>query len=191
MDDGKLTLRSYRLAFQLERRLHRVDRFRIPVPYGIPLTALAYAAATFMLVLALGPVPVAGPLLAALPLPIRWVLLPGLGAHLLCRTRSDGRPAHEALAAWLVFRLGPRHLVALGHVQRVQHYELDLIAVATDERTASYPPGQVPGPATVLLRQPARLTVSRGDARLRQLEDRPMSRPRQLDLAAGQRLVIE
>src|SRR3954464_3528188 len=104
MDDNKITLRSYRLAFDIERRLHRVDRFRIPVPYGIPLTALGYAAAGLLLVLILRQIPVASALLAVLPLPIQLVLRPETLSFLRCRVRADGRPAHEAALAWLSYR---------------------------------------------------------------------------------------
>jgi hypothetical protein len=92
MDDNKITLRSYRLAFDIERRLHRVDRFRIPVPYGIPLTALGYATGGLVLVLILRQLPVASALVAVLPLPIQLVLLPGALSFVLCRMRADGRP---------------------------------------------------------------------------------------------------
>lgn len=59
MADDKITLRSYRLAFELERRLHRIDRFRIPVPYGVPLAGLGYAAIIAIGLLVLSGVPVA------------------------------------------------------------------------------------------------------------------------------------
>jgi hypothetical protein len=52
MDDGRIRLRSYRLAFALERRIHRIDTFRIPLPYGLPLAALGWAAGAAVLVLA-------------------------------------------------------------------------------------------------------------------------------------------
>src|SRR3954451_20587514 len=94
-----LTLRWYRLAFQLERRLHRIDRFRIPVPYGIPLAGLGYGAAAAVTVLAASSLPLVGASLSLLPWPLRLPLLPAAAAHALCRTWADGRPAYEALVA--------------------------------------------------------------------------------------------
>src|SRR4051794_40781458 len=100
MDEGKITLRSYRLAFELERRLHRIDRFRIPVPYGIPLVGLAYATALAAVVIILSGTPVIGAMIGLLPWPLRLIVLPGLATRALCHTRADGRPAHEAIAAY-------------------------------------------------------------------------------------------
>ena len=55
-----LTIRSYRLAFALERRIHKIDRYRLPVPYGVPLRGLAYAVVVLAVVLALTALPVSG-----------------------------------------------------------------------------------------------------------------------------------
>src|SRR3954468_21538998 len=135
MDDNKITLRSYRLAFDIERRLHRVDRFRIPVPYGIPLTALGYAAAGLLVVLVLRQLPATSTLLAVLPLPIQLILLPGAASFLLCRVRPDGRPAHEAILAWLVHRATARHLVTLEACRGPRADELGgWLSIVGDER---------------------------------------------------------
>jgi hypothetical protein len=72
-DEDSLPIRSYRLYFELERRIHKIDRWRIPVPYGVPLRGLAYgvplrglaygAAALAAVLLASG-APLAGQLLS-------------------------------------------------------------------------------------------------------------------------------
>lgn len=190
MADRGVTLRSYRGAFELERRIHRIDRFRIPVPYGVPLVALAYGVATASVVLVAGAVPVFGGLLAAIPWPIRLFFLPALGAHLLCRAGSDGRPAHEVLLARLMFLLSPKHLVGLGPDRRAAVRAVGELAIVPDETSAAYWPGTVVGPARVLLRQPARLTASGRRVEVRQLEDRPMLGGRVVVLPAGRRLVF-
>jgi hypothetical protein len=191
MDDNKITLRSYRLAFDLERRLHRVDRFRIPVPYGIPLTALGYAASGLLLVLVLRHLPVASALLAVLPLPIQLVLLPGAASFLLCRVRPDGRPAHEAVLAWLVYRATARHLVTLRPCGGPRIEELDEgLSIAGDERDPVLRPGRVSGPAVVRLGQPVRITPKGRRLALVQLEDRPLARARELEVGDRQVLVI-
>ena len=52
--DQTVTIRSYRLAFALERRIFRIERYRLPLPYGLPLRGLAYAALALALVLLAG-----------------------------------------------------------------------------------------------------------------------------------------
>src|SRR3954471_22555571 len=132
MSDNKLILRSYRLAFEVERRIHRVDRFRIPVPYGIPLVALGYWAGVLVVFLIAGALPVLGALLSALPWPIRLILLPGLVTRALCHRRADGRPTHEAITAYVLFRASAKHLAALAAVSRPDGH-LDALPVACDE----------------------------------------------------------
>src|SRR4051812_11298342 len=188
MDGDRITLRSYRLAFQLERRLHRIDRFRIPVPYGVPLVGLAYGAAAAVGVVVLSGLPVAGELADRLPWPMRLILVPALVAHLLCRTRDDGRPTHDALVARLLFLVRARHYVGLEPVRHTRLQHLADVTFASDERCPFYRKGRVLGPAHVLLRQPARAAVRGQTVELQQLEDRPMLTARQLVLGDGQEL---
>src|SRR4051794_3780738 len=190
MDDRRLTLRSYRLAFELERRIHRIDRFRIPLPYGLPLVALGYGAGALAVVLLAQSLPVAGGVLSLVPLPFRLILIPAGAAHLLCRTGADGRPAHEALAARAAFALGPRHLVGLERAPRCSPPDGAEVVVVADESGSEYRAGVVHGPVRMLLRQPARLTARPGRAELTPLGDRPMFRPREVHLAEGEQLVV-
>lgn len=188
-DDGRFVLRSYRLAFELERRVHRIDRYRIPLPYGLPLVALGYDAALLVAVVALRGAPGLGSLLALLPLPVQLVFLPGLGAHLLCRATADGRPAHEALAARIRFLVLPRRLVGLRRVPPQPDVSGRLAAVG-DERTADLPCGTLKGPAEVAIGQPARAVLKRRSIELQQVEDRPMLHARVVRLRATERLVV-
>jgi hypothetical protein len=192
MDDNKITLRSYRLAFDIERRLHRVDRFRIPVPYGIPLTALGYATGGLVLVLILRQLPMASVLLAVLPLPIQLALLPGAVSFVLCRVRADGRPAHEAALAWLLYRCAARELVTLRPRRGPRADALDEpLAIVGDERDPVLRRGRVRGPALVRLGQPVRITPTGRRLTLVQIEDRPLARARALEVSDRQVLVIE
>jgi hypothetical protein len=190
MSDGKVTLRSYRLAFNLERRLHRIDRFRIPVPYGVPLVGMAYALVIGIALALAGQLPLLGGPVQLLPWPMRLILLPGLGARVLCQTRADGRPAHEVLAAYVVFRLGPRRLVGLQRSCGVGLARLDDVTIAPDEFLPVYRAGTIVGPARLLLRQPARIEVKGRRIAVKQLADRPMLRARELQLADRQRVVV-
>ena len=190
MSDNTLTLRSYRLAFEVERRLHRIDRFRIPVPYGIPLVALGYWAVVMVAFLLVGTLPVIGSVLAALPWPIRLILLPGLVTRALCHQRADGRPAHEAMAAYLTFLVAAKHLVGLEPV-RHGNVSLGALAIAADEHAERCPRGAVTGPCSVLLRRPARLEVRGRAVILPPLDDADaLGEPQELTLPPGARMEV-
>lgn len=187
-DDGRIVLRSYRLAFELERRLHRIDRYRIPLPYGVPLAALGYAAGLLVVVLALRGVPVAGAALRALPIPVQLVFLPGLGAHGLYRVTADGRPAHELLLARMLFAAGPKELVALRATPSAEDLERPIM-LAPDERGTRLRAGSISGAVEVALRAPARLRGGRRP-RLEGLASTSLKAPRRIVVADGQRLEV-
>lgn len=189
MDDRRIRLRSYRLAFELERRIHRIDSFRIPLPYGLPLAALGWAAATLVLVLTAGPVPVVGDLLGLAPMPVRLLFVPGLVAHLLCRVTGDGRPVHEALLARAAFCVRPRRRLGLDPVARFALSD-EAVPCVPDERTEVYRAGTVTGPVMVALRLPARVEISGATARLTPAEQRSMLVAQEVCLREGQRLVV-
>lgn len=189
MSDNKLILRSYRLAFEVERRIHRVDRFRIPVPYGIPLVALGYWAVVMVGFLVAGALPVLGTLLSALPWPLRLILLPGLVTRALCHKRADGRPAHEAISAYLTFLLSAKHLVGLAAVPHEDGH-LETLAVAGDEHGTRWPRGVVRGPCTVLLRRPARVELRARVVSVVPLAGDELREPQEVALPAGLRMEV-
>jgi hypothetical protein len=192
MEDGRFLVRSFRVVFELERRIHRVDRWRIPVPHGIPLQALAYAAAALLLVLLLSGVPLAGHVLGSLAPPLRLVILPVTVAYLLTRLRADGRPAHAAALAWLRHATSPsrvsgfRASLRTGRVVR-----LGEVALVPDERWARYRRAVVVGPVQLVLRFPARAHARARGLRLERAAGGPMLRGRTLKLGAGRRLEVE
>src|SRR5215831_10748995 len=100
MDEPR-QIRSYGVVFSLERRLHRIDRFRIPLPYGLPLRSVGYGAFVLVVVLAAARVPGLGQVVARLPVPVRFAVLPIVGAVLLTRLRVDGRRAGAAGVAFV------------------------------------------------------------------------------------------
>lgn len=189
MSDNKLILRSYRLAFEVERRIHRVDRFRIPVPYGIPLVALGYWAVVMVVFLVADTLPILGAFLSALPWPIRWILLPGLVTRALCHTRADGRPTHEAIAAYVAFRISSKHLVGLAAVPRTDGH-LEPLAVAGDEHGDRCPRGVVRGPCTVLLRRPARVELRARVVSVVPLIGDELREPQEVTLPARARMEV-
>jgi hypothetical protein len=185
-----LTIRSFRLAFQLERRIHRIDRFRLPLPYGLPLRGAAYAVAAVFVVIALSRLPVVGTALGVLPWPIRFGVVPVALAQALMQVQLDGRPAHEALGAWLRLRLGARRVVVFAAARPTPTMHLDDVAVAPDDREARYRRGVVSGEGAVILRQEATVAASGSTLSVMATADRPRYRGRRVALKRGQRVVL-
>ena len=185
-----MVIRSYRDVFDLERRIHRLDRFRVPVPHGIPLRGLAYGIAALLALLLLSELPLLGAALGALPAPLRLVVLPAGVAMLLTQVKVDGRSAHTAAAAWARMALAPKRLVGMAPAPADEALVLGEVAFSPDEHASHYRRAAVLGPARVLLRYPARAHRSGSTLWLDQLEARPMYRGKVVSLRAGQRLVF-
>jgi hypothetical protein len=181
-DDDALPIRSYRLCFELERRIHKIDRWRIPVPYGVPLRGIAYAVSASAAVLVASRVPLLGAALSAVHPAIRLVLLPVGAGYLLCQLRVDGRPAHAAGIAWLRHRLRRRRLAACRSIAAAGPVRLGDVVIAPDEASSRYRPAVVRGPASLLLRYPARARRRRSVLEIRQRAATPMWRGKRLRL---------
>src|SRR5947209_598536 len=110
-DDG-MTIRSFRIAFEFERRIFKLDRWRLPVAYGVPLRSVGYAVALVVAVVLGSRLPLVQDALGAVSPPVKFVVAPSVGAYLLTRVDVDGRPAHAAVWAWLRHIAAPRRLVA-------------------------------------------------------------------------------
>jgi hypothetical protein len=100
----RLPIHSFRVVFELERRIHKIDRWRLPVPYGVPLRGLAYWAVALVATIGFTRLPLVGSAVEVLPAPVRFVVLPVGVAYLLARVEVDGRPAHRAIVAWACLR---------------------------------------------------------------------------------------
>lgn len=182
-----MTIRSFHLAFALERRLFKVDRWRLPVPYGVPLRSIAYAAVVLVAVLLVARLPLAGALVGSLPAPLRLVVLPAASSYALTRVRIDGRPAHRAICALWRAELSPRRLVAFRPSDSASRVTLAEVAFWPDEHCAGYRRAVVDGPASVLLRYPVRVRARGRKLQLRARSRTPMWRGKQIRLRAGQR----
>jgi hypothetical protein len=191
VDRDPLTIRSYRLCFRLERRIYKIDRFRVPLSWGVPLRSVGYAAAALLAVLLLQRLPLLGALMGGLHPALRYAIVPVGVAYLLTALEVDGRPAHRAVAAWVRFLGGPRRLLGASRKRRPGGVlRLGEIAVAPDERSGRYRPARVHGPATVLLRFPCRGRRRGRRLTLRQTSRRPLGRGKMLALKPGQTLEL-
>ena len=152
-----MTIRSYRACFRLERRIYKLDRWRLPVPWGVPLRGLGYAAAALALVLTVSELPLVGGVIGGLHPVFRLIAIPAFTAYALCAIEPDGRAAHHALLAWVKWQIGPRHIAGMrrqpspGTVVCLRD-----VTIAPDEQTDRYRPARIAGPCRVLLRYPGR-----------------------------------
>lgn len=189
--DDTITIRSFRVCFRVERRLHRIDRFRVPLPYGMPLRGLGYGAAILLAVLLAQRLPLVGALLGQLHPVLRYGALPVGGGYLLTELRLDGRAGHAVAFSWLRFQLSPRRLVGLRAACAASGpVMLEPIVVAPDERGPRLRRGVVTGSGELIVRQPARLTPRRRTLRIHARDEAPRRRGTRIRLAPGERVVI-
>lgn len=201
-------VRSYRAVVDdVERRIYRVDRWRLPAPGGVQVRAVLYTLATAVAFMVAAKLPVAGQLLRLLPVGVRLVALPVLAGWALASWHLDGRAPHHAVAGLARYRLRARTLAGLRPTAAVGAHIAPVAAVriapAGDE--PAYRRGRVRGPARVVLRYPARLALERtrgggADAlaaarrvRVSGLGERPrpLSRGRELRVPEGAEVVFE
>ena len=182
-----LEIQSFRVVFALERRIHRIDRWRLPLPYGVPVRALGYGTAALVAIVAASRLPITGALLEILPAPIRFVLLPGFAAFVLDRTRVDGRRAHNYLIALVRQRFRPRDVAAFRSAPAPGHSErlVEDIPFVPDEHARRYRPARVKGPIRLKLAYPASCGRRRRRLILEQASTEPLRRARLLKVAPG------
>jgi hypothetical protein len=162
--DRTVPVRSYRdVVDVVERRIFRVDRWRVPHPGGIPAAALGYFIAALGVVLAGSRLPLLGGLLAMMQPALRFVGLPAICAWALVSWQIDGRRPHHALFSVLRHRLAPRTLAGLRRAPAVGTWlaPVDGATIAPSGDEPRYRAGRVRGPATLILRYPAELRVER------------------------------
>jgi hypothetical protein len=186
-----LQIRSFRVCFDLERRIHKIDQWRVPLPYGLPLRSLAYFGVMVVVVLVLGNLPITGQLLGVLHPALRYLVLPAGAAYALTQWRIDGRLPHAAGRAWLRMRLEPTRVAGFRAAEGLGRVELGPVTLAPDERSARLRRGVVEGPARVVVRYPSKMRARGRALHLKQEDTRPMWRGKQINLREGQRVVIE
>jgi hypothetical protein len=189
-DDGVIPIRSYRVCFELERRIHKIDRWRVPLSYGVPLAGVGWAFAALAVMLFASALPLLGPVLHLLHPAIRLVIVPIAAAWLLSRWRIDGRPPLAAGLAYLRWRTGPQRLVAFRAAPVPEPVTLGRVTFAADERGARLRPAVVRGPARIVLRYPATLRERGKTLRVTAQDGPPLWRGTEVRLKPGQRLVV-
>jgi hypothetical protein len=188
--DGVVHIRSFRTCFTVERRIHKLDRWRIPLPYGLPVRGLGYFVGAAVAIVILSRLPLFGQLLGELNTFTRLVALPGGLAFVLYRVTLDGRPSHAAALAWLRMRTEPGRMSGFRRLDAPERVTLGSVLLAPDERAARMRRGVIEGPADVVLRYAAEADVRRDVIRLVQAGDEPLWRGKQVRLDAGQRAVV-
>ena len=185
---GRLEVRSYRTCFDLERRIHRIDRWRLPMPWGVPLRGVAYALAVLAAVSVGSALPVVGGALGTLPVPLRLVVMPVGVAVALFRWRVDGRPAHRGLLA--LARQALREIAGYRH-RRSTDARYARVALARDATDCATRRARVVGPARVTVRGCAEVGRSRRSRRRVVVRPGPsLDRSVDVDVAAGEVLEV-
>ena len=192
-ESGRVVIRSFRLVFDRGyRRLFKIDRYRLPFAYGLPILGIGYAAGVALALVLAANLPVAGPALAALPPPIHWVAIPVGLSMVMLHWRPDGLKPHAALWAWLEAAFTADDLSCWQPAERDgDALELGEIACAPDGRDARYRAGRVRGPARVVLRYPARGWQRGRRLHVEQTSEEPLFVGTQVTLRPGEELVFE
>jgi hypothetical protein len=188
--EGPIPIRSYRLCFELERRIHKIDRWRIPVPYGLPLRGVAYAVAALLAVLALARLPLLGELIGALHPALRFVVVPCAAAVWLVRLRIDGRVAHAHLAAAARQRAAPAYIAGFRPVPPPGPVRLGDVELAPDGSDARLRPARIDGPCRLLLRYPASARRRGRTLRLAPVAGEALWRGKAIAVPEGRRVVV-
>ncbi len=189
-DDGSIAIRGYHVCFRLERRVHQIDRWRVPVPYGVPLRAVGYAAVAFVAVLILGALPLVGQLLDVFGPWIHYLMLPIGAAWAAYRWKIDGRSCPATAIAWLRWRLGRQRVCACREATESGPVTLGDVTVAPDERSSRLRPAVIEGPAKVVFRYPVERQERGRTLTVSQTSAKPQWRGTQVRLRPGQRVVV-
>ena len=190
-DREALQIRSYRVCFDLEKRIYRLEQWRLPVAWGIPLRGVGYAALAFVAILIAAGLPLIGPALDALPAPVRLLILPVGIAYALTTAKIDGRPLHAGAGSLARHALAPtwvsgfERCAAPGSVVR-----LGDLTIAPDHTGPALRRARIDGPCRVLLRYPARGSQRRFRITVTQTSPEAMWRGKTLALDADQTLEL-
>jgi hypothetical protein len=188
--DSQIQIRSFTNCFKLERRIHKIDRWRMPLPFGIPLRGIGYAVGIELAVVVLTSLPVTDLVLRRLAAPVRFGVLPIVLAFVLASWEVDGRPAHAALRSWVGWMLTPSRVTAWRPTAQCGLVHLAQVTVAHDDHGARVRPSSIAGPARVLMRYPFKARAARRTLVVTSEPGEPCWRGKEIVLKHGQRMVI-
>lgn len=143
-----LEIRSFRAVFALERRIYRIDTFRLN-PGGVPLRGIVYAAAFVLLALVAGALPPTSVVDPLIPWYVREVAGPVALAILFGSLRIDGRPAHLAAGAIIRLSFRARRLHRLARATPGRHWRPPDVVVIPDGSDAGFRRIRFRGPGVV------------------------------------------
>jgi hypothetical protein len=148
-------------VFELERRIYRIDRFRLN-PAGVPLRGVVYFLAAALAAGVAHGVPVAGWLTDPLPWYVRYIGLPVGLAAVLSIARIDGRPFH--VAAWALWTRSRRAAGVGGRKARTRAPTLWMpppLIVLPDGSDPQLRRFRFRGPGAMMIRVPHRTLPAR------------------------------
>ena len=199
----QVTIVSFRGVFRAERRLHHIGDVRVPTPYGIPYAGIGWFVAALIVVILLGQVPVLGHVTGLLPLPIRFVIVPGAVAWGMLRVRLDGREAHRMVGSVTRHQFTAKRVACFAAAETAgTQARLDNIEVSPDTTTGrrvritAKPAGAKlrlgrANRLRVLVAFPTRMWGKGTDLHVAVTSHQPLSRRVQIELRPGQTLHFE
>jgi TcpE family len=199
-DSQHTLVRSYGLVFKIERKLFKIDRWRLPLPGGLELRAIVYGATILFGMLIASRLPIVGLALGLLPGPLHWALIPGGLTFVLLKLQIEGRAPHRVLASMISWYFGKRLIVASASADRpVALAPIQTIWISPDWRSSRYRPAEIHGPTLLLCRYPieAHMALNRrgervGDLRLSNPNYRRLAHGRNtFEIPAGRKVVLE
>jgi TcpE family len=196
MSAERVPIRSYRGIFSVDRRIYRIEQWRIPVPGGIPLRAFLYYFGALIAVLLLSRLPVLGDALGLLHPAYLYVIGPIGVAVLGTRVVPDGRAPHRFARDWIAFRVRTRRRSA-GRIVPLEGEQVSGVAplaLGADEHGIELRRARVTGAGQVAFRDPVELRRGRRG----RLTARPVVAGRRrrgtvtetVELAPGERLEV-
>jgi hypothetical protein len=198
--DRRVLIRSYALVFRMQRKLFKIDRWRLPLPGGLEIRAIVYAIVVLLGDLFVSRLVLIGPVTDKLPAPLHWAILPGLVVFVLVKLEVEGRPPHKVIASLLGWWVRPKYYIGRGPITRPGlRAPIHALWLTPDWRGPRYRPAQIHGPTTVVCRYPTNARIPhnrRGEATGEAMYlseptyDRLVLDGNAIEIPAGQRLVI-
>jgi hypothetical protein len=198
--DRRVVIRSYALVFRMQRKLFKIDRWRLPLPGGLEIRAIVYAIVVLLADLVLSRLVLIGPVTDRLPAPLHWAILPGLVVFVLVKLEVEGRPPHRVIASLLAWWVGSKYFIGrLPAARPGPRAPIQTLWITPDWRGSRYRPAAVGGPTTVVCRYPANAHVrldrnGRPNGNAMYLDHPSYGRlaleGNTIEVPAGQRLVI-